>query len=903
MTVPEKSQRKRITVSGFANPLTHDVYLESEAHLKVYADATLLALGVDYTVGSLRDPAGYEVTMTLPISGAPTYFVLSVEPPIEQANDVSLGGVFGARYENALDDLTRRTQSLADKVKRSAKLPKTASVLDEGPEFLASTPAAPLTLDSDLNIVSGEYVGGVVATTYMAGVSASADDALEARGLLGVPEHTTFMAGLNASADDAPEARRLLGLDMVAFTDLATFLADAALTYASVVAGQTVVILKENLTFTVAAAGAADHDATNGLAGVVKYYVNPTPGEPMLIFDQFGGAPAASAVVNDAAFAKMLLAATRTGCTTISFLKRGSTYNFDLVSLNVAGLEFFVPKGVTIKAFDPETKTFTIDAAGLVVCGRGKFKVDVPVPYDGYFDGAGGGIAKAFFWGSGADPEFYDVTFEGIKHIAVAAIDTGVRMIGVKADGGFNALGVNGEAPAAVNHPGFVWADTAAGGGSKVIVVNCEISRVTEGVQVANGTIYDIMICQNKWRQIGDHCVYAINNLGGGIIFNDNSCVNCQIAYTGSYGPQMACNNIVMIEKELDGLGPVDPLYRNYESGILFRNARQVIAMGNLVMGLSAGIEVAYVSAGLATSPMADIWITDNVIEQTGESQRTGSIQSNIKVSNNGILDPATDMLGRITIARNILTNRQLYFEAAGADTLIAAGVPRGVIDVRGFIITAGGFAGTRVSAADIDIVDNVVFNYGRMLTCYVALVKNVRHERNKYINIHAPGAAFTNYMFHAQNAERLLSRGNIYRNGIAAPNLTIFAERIEDLFAGAGVSTGMSIDNICDFEEFTLAAKNYFSITAASFNQVDNICDLLSPRTGTATIAAAGTAITVTNINARSNSKIMITPRNAAAANLEAASSAYVTPANGSFTITSPVAAVGASNYDWIIH
>lgn len=137
MTVPEKHQRKRIAATGFVNPLTHDVYLESASHLKVYADDAQLVLGVDYTVGSLLDAAGYVVNITIPDPGyepswwGPDYFILSVEPPIEQASDVSLGGQFGKRYETALDAMTRRVQHLSDVALRALKMPRTTSTTVE----------------------------------------------------------------------------------------------------------------------------------------------------------------------------------------------------------------------------------------------------------------------------------------------------------------------------------------------------------------------------------------------------------------------------------------------------------------------------------------------------------------------------------------------------------------------------------------------------------------------------------------------------------------------------------------------------------------------------------------------------------------------------------------------------
>ena len=131
MTVTAKNMRKVISGTGWSNPLTHNVYLESTSHLKVYSDDELLVSGVDYTVDELLNEAGYEVTIASFDPGEepdwydPTVWVLSVEPPINQPSDVSLGGTFGARFEEALDTLTRRMQHIYDMALRSLKTPLT----------------------------------------------------------------------------------------------------------------------------------------------------------------------------------------------------------------------------------------------------------------------------------------------------------------------------------------------------------------------------------------------------------------------------------------------------------------------------------------------------------------------------------------------------------------------------------------------------------------------------------------------------------------------------------------------------------------------------------------------------------------------------------------------------------
>jgi len=169
MTVTEKSSRKLISGTGWTNPLTHNFELENSTHLKVYADDTLLTLGVNYTVSGVGSDSGYSVTINTPGVWTPTTWVLSVEPPISQAEDVSLGGVFGARFEEGIDALTRRVQRLWDGVSRSWKTPLTESaspgtltLLDEGHFWIA---------DADGNMVDGGD-GGDIAAAGAAGTAA-----------------------------------------------------------------------------------------------------------------------------------------------------------------------------------------------------------------------------------------------------------------------------------------------------------------------------------------------------------------------------------------------------------------------------------------------------------------------------------------------------------------------------------------------------------------------------------------------------------------------------------------------------------------------------------------------------------------------------------------------------------
>ncbi len=131
MTQTFKRSRKIISGVGWSNPLTHDFQLENSSHLKVWADATLLQLGVDYTLDEVGNPAGYEVNIVIPAPGAePVWwgndlFILSVEPPVDQGDDLSLGGSFGVKFETAIDKLTRRLQHVYDMALRAYKSPLT----------------------------------------------------------------------------------------------------------------------------------------------------------------------------------------------------------------------------------------------------------------------------------------------------------------------------------------------------------------------------------------------------------------------------------------------------------------------------------------------------------------------------------------------------------------------------------------------------------------------------------------------------------------------------------------------------------------------------------------------------------------------------------------------------------
>jgi hypothetical protein len=168
VTQIERSSRKVISGSGWANPLSHSFYLENSSHLKVYSNVEgvleQLTLGVDYSISGVGDDNGYEVTITTPGDWDPTSWVLSVEPPIDQPADISLGGTFGERFEAALDRVSNRIQHVYDMAARAIKSP------------LSTDPA---TLDQDDLVVDPatlqDLEGSVAAAAASAAAAATAE--------------------------------------------------------------------------------------------------------------------------------------------------------------------------------------------------------------------------------------------------------------------------------------------------------------------------------------------------------------------------------------------------------------------------------------------------------------------------------------------------------------------------------------------------------------------------------------------------------------------------------------------------------------------------------------------------------------------------------------------------------
>lgn len=124
MTVTDVPVRNTVSDTGFTGVLSlPNVLVEDETHVKIYAGVTELSLGSDYSVTGVLDPNGPVVTILDPSAHRPTTdWTIRFAPPLDQAADLSLGGSFGLAYENAIDALARRFQSVAERLNRSLTL-------------------------------------------------------------------------------------------------------------------------------------------------------------------------------------------------------------------------------------------------------------------------------------------------------------------------------------------------------------------------------------------------------------------------------------------------------------------------------------------------------------------------------------------------------------------------------------------------------------------------------------------------------------------------------------------------------------------------------------------------------------------------------------------------------------
>lgn len=150
----------------FSNPVSFNQYVESPTHLRVYADTALLVEGVHFGV-SATPSDGVTVTFTeAALLLDPVVFAIEHVPPLDQDADLSAGGIFGAVYEDAIDAIMRRVQSLGKRLERAYKAP-----VDDGRVEPLIIPGA----DGEVAVFSsGSLVGGGV----FADGSGGGDDAV-----------------------------------------------------------------------------------------------------------------------------------------------------------------------------------------------------------------------------------------------------------------------------------------------------------------------------------------------------------------------------------------------------------------------------------------------------------------------------------------------------------------------------------------------------------------------------------------------------------------------------------------------------------------------------------------------------------------------------------------------------
>lgn len=129
------SPRKIVDAGSFVNPIEVSYYALSPVYVQVFVESdgivTMLTQGSHYTLADIGDPDGFSVTIVNPTSWNADRWAVLVNPPVEQAADLSLGGVFGTLYEDALDAMSRQMQSMNEKIDRTLLLTNT----DPGPRL------------------------------------------------------------------------------------------------------------------------------------------------------------------------------------------------------------------------------------------------------------------------------------------------------------------------------------------------------------------------------------------------------------------------------------------------------------------------------------------------------------------------------------------------------------------------------------------------------------------------------------------------------------------------------------------------------------------------------------------------------------------------------------------------
>jgi hypothetical protein len=188
MTEAVVDQRNTVLTAGFANPLNLPANAEVASHIKVYGDDELLTNGVDYTlsgVGDLDDLDGIDgvdAEIDADVIAADLYdsFTIEHDPPLDQDADLSGGGQFGLAFENAVDAIVRRLQSLGSKIERSLHLPTSIATGDVDMTLPIPEPGMSLKWNEDGTALTNSLVDPDTGTADVEAIAALVQPTLEA---------------------------------------------------------------------------------------------------------------------------------------------------------------------------------------------------------------------------------------------------------------------------------------------------------------------------------------------------------------------------------------------------------------------------------------------------------------------------------------------------------------------------------------------------------------------------------------------------------------------------------------------------------------------------------------------------------------------------------------------------
>lgn len=162
MTVVAQSARRVVVNTGSVNEIEVPFPAELAVYVKVYAgdpaDAAPeeMQIGVDYTLSGIGPgTAGFVVNLIDgPSWDADIYsrFAVLVDYPVNQPSDISLGGTFGQRFEEALDRVSLNMQSMNDKLKRAVTVPVTQTV--DAPNSVSLQPNTLFGTDAEGNVAN-----------------------------------------------------------------------------------------------------------------------------------------------------------------------------------------------------------------------------------------------------------------------------------------------------------------------------------------------------------------------------------------------------------------------------------------------------------------------------------------------------------------------------------------------------------------------------------------------------------------------------------------------------------------------------------------------------------------------------------------------------------------------------